>query len=604
MIHKLFSALIVIALVSLAGCRQSCNLSTAQPMPSVEDCESIKRRLTLDVSYQNLHNYTCLVSLKVPLLQNRPYRQKITDFRLTPEPDSQSRDEFGNTYAHYNKLTIQPGQFFTISQQAVVENEALVYNFSLQDWEAAAQQNSERRVFQADYWHEILTATSSEEEEMLHKLASQAAGSQKTDLYKLLSVYDFMRTNFNYGSEKAKTSFASMLKDRRLQCSDAAILTAKLLQLNGFKVRISGGLLLSTSQPREPLTHSWCEVFCPTLGYVPVDSAQGRYSYTRQSCFAKTDPNLVVWYIGDDSKGVKASEEPTANIIKQVQTKTQKFLLDSEALKLKVNHKMLTYKSCLNGSRSRLDLASALKNIQPSPQPVPGDSSSQDWKQIKQQIQANPQNISRAKFWIRQHHFTVEETKDLSLMEEPAAKMLQAWQAMFKYDWQAAEFWLSKLPQRHPDVIEARAFLYIFTIQSPRAACQLQSLSSYAMPNFMAEAICQFCSDQRLWYELDDTAALLANKLPNSYLLKIQWLRGAFKSERSASLQQSLKSLASEAPQDGYPYLVLGQLYLERNDIAQSLNMFNKACSLNLHTDEKQFIKVLKDKLEAIDTTE
>ncbi|MGM9999471.1 MAG: transglutaminase family protein [Candidatus Bruticola sp.] len=577
------------------------NLSETPQLPAIEDCESIKRSITLTVSYKNLHTYPCRASLKIPLLQNRPSRQEVIDFSLTPKPDRQSRDEFGNSYAHYDKLTVQPGENFTVNQQAILKNEAIVYNFSRTDWAKAAKKTVECHPLKTDYWQEVLAASSPAEEE-LQKLATKAIGSQQSVLYKLISVYDFMRTGFSYGSDKAKTSFSSMLKERRLQCADAALLTAKLLQLNGFKVRISGGLLLSTSEPQGRATHSWCEVFCPSLGYVPIDPAQGRYSYTRQSCFAKTDPNLIVWYIGDDSKGVQASEEPLADGSTLLPTKLNGSLWSSEALQAEASHKILDYQSNLVEQRSHLGLASSFKNITPT-EPTASFSNVQDWPTIKQSIQTEPQNLDKAELWIRQYRLTENEIQDLNQMKEPAAQMMRAWQAIFQYNWQEADYLLGQLPEQHQAVIKAKAFLNIFTMQSPAAAKELKRLSS-PLPNFMAEAICQFCSDQRLWEELDSTAAFLANRLPDSYLLKIQWMRGAFKCSHSDSLQQAINSLTAEAPQDGYPYLVLGQLYLEKNHIAESLAMFNKAYSLELQPEEKKFIEALKTKLESVNNTE
>lgn len=62
-------------------------------------------------------------------------------------------------------------------------------------------------------------------------------------------------------------------------------------------------------------------------------------------------------------------------------------------------------------------------------------------------------------------------------------------------------------------------------------------------------------------------------------------------------------ALAKSAPQDGYPYIILGQLYLERGQIDESLIMLQQAASMDLRPEEKKFVRDLRKRLRKLSHT-
>lgn len=590
------SAIIIIIVLAAIAIGVYCLFNLSEKPKGQENCERIKRQIKLSIRYKNIYNYPCVISLKVPLLKDQKYRQKVHSLTVKPSPQQQTEDELGNTYIHYDNLTVEAGQTLTIEQQAIVDNDALVFNFDKDTWEQAIPSlyGTEAAVFLSkDYWHGALVASSSAEEKQLSELAEQISGNQQYNLYKLLTIYDFMRQSFVYDSKQAKSTFTDMLRDKHLQCSDSAMLTAKLLQTLGFKVRIVGGMLLSTSEPEDQATHSWCEVFCPDLGYVPVDPTQGRFPYMRQSCFAKADPNIVVWYIGDDSRGCVLKEKPT-------QSSTQKkhpSQLHRASLSVNISHRLLEYNSNLNDRRIAYNFGSffALKDGAERPKIISGSEI------VK--IETNPNDLSSAALWALNRRWSAKEIKALDDRAEPAAKLLRAWLAIYSYDWQKAQNLLDELPQENEYVAEAKAFLAIFTMQSLAVQEQMPLMQKCPARDFMAEAICQFCNDQRNWPELCAAAQASACWLPTNYILKIQWLRGAFKTNQPQEQKLALGALAKSAPQDGYPYIVLGQLYLERGQIDESLIMLQKAANMDLRPEEKKFVRDLRKRLRKLSKT-
>lgn len=590
------STIIVIIVLTTISIGIYCLFGLPGKPKGQENCERIKRQIKLSIQYKNIYDYPCVVSLKVPLLKDQKYRQKVHSLTINPSPQQQTEDELGNSYIHYDNLIVKAGQTLTVEQQAIVDNDALVFNFDKETWEQAIPHLYDTRaavLLNKDYWYGALAASSSAEEKQLSELAEQISGNQHYNLYKLLSIYDFMRQSFAYDSKQAKSSFTNMLRDKHLQCSDSAMLTAKLLQTLGFKVRIVGGMLLSTSEPEDQATHSWCEVFCPDLGYVPVDPTQGRFPYMRQSCFAKADPNIVVWYIGDDSRGCALKEKPT-------QSSTQKkhpSQLHRASLSVNISHHLLKYNSNLNDHRIAYNFGNffALKDGAESLKVISGSEIVT--------IETNPNDLSPAALWALNRRWNSEEIKALDNRPEPAAKLLRAWLAIYNYDWQKAQNLLDELPEDNEYVAEAQAFLAIFTVQSLAVQKRMPFMQKCPARDFMDEAICQFCSDQRNWSELCAAAKASACWLPADYILKIQWLRGAFKTNQPQEQKLALGALAKSAPQDGYPYIILGQLYLERGQIDESLIMLQKAASMDLRPEEKKFVRDLRKRLRKLSHT-
>lgn len=587
------SAVIVIIVLTAIAIAVYCQFHLLRKPQGQENCERIKRQVKLSVKYKNIYDYPCIISLKIPLLKDWPYRQKVHSLAIKPSPQKQIEDELGNSYLQYDNLIVKAGQTFTVEQQATIDNDALVFNFNKETWEDALPNLYETKatlILNRDYWHSALAASSSAEEKQLANLARQITEDQQYNLYKLLAIYDFMRQAFAYDSKQAKNSFTDMLKDKHLQCSDSAMLTAKLLQNLGFRVRIAGGMLLSTSEPEDQATHSWCEVFCPDLGYVPIDPTQGRFPYMRQSCFAKADPNIVVWYIGDDSRGCALKEKPAP----PSSPKKHPSQLHTNSLSVNISHRILDYNSNLSDNRVVYNFGDffALKDGAAPKKVISGS------EVVK--IETDPNDLSQAALWALHRRWSNDEIKALSSRTEPAAKLLQAWLAIYNYNWQKAQNLLDELPEDNKYVAEAKAFLAIFTMQSLEVKKQMPFMQKCPARDFMAEAICQFCSDQRSWLELCWAGQASSCWLPTNYILKIQWLRGAFKTNQPQEQKLALAALAKSAPQDGYPYLTLGQLYLERGQIDESLIMLQKASELSLRPEEKKFVRNLKKRLRKV----
>lgn len=582
--------IILIALTAIGVSMYYYRFCPFQNPQGQENCERIKRQIKLSVKYKNIYNYPCVISLKVPLLKDWKYRQTVYSSTIQPPPNREIEDQLGNRYIQYDNLTVGVGKTLTVEQQAIISNDALVFNFDRTVWEQTVPNKYKNRataLLNRDYWHGALAASSGAEEKQLLDLAKQITTDQQSRLYKLINIYDFMRRSFAYDSKQAKSSFTEMLKDRHLQCSDAAMLTAKLLQNLDFKVRVVGGMLLSTSEPEDQATHSWCEVFCPNLGYVPVDPTQGRFSYMRQACFAKADPNIIVWYMGDDSRGCALKEMP-AQPRQQKQHPSQ---LHNKSLSVNISHHIINYNSNLTDNRTIYNFNDLFTFCKESISDIATTHSAKiDKKNI-------PDHMSQAALWALNRRWSEKEIKALNTNPKPAVKLLQAWLAIYSSDWQKAQKLLDELPSDDEYVAEAKVFLAIFTMQSLEVKKQSSIMKKCSVRDFTAEAICQFCNDQRNWQELCSAAKTSAHCLPTDYLLKIQWLRGAFKSNQAQEQESALASLVKDAPQDGYPYLVLGQLYLERGQVDDSLAMLQKAADLNLRPEEKKFVEDLRNRL-------
>ena len=87
------SAIIVIIVLTTIAIGIYCLFGLPGKPKGQENCERIKRQIKLSIQYKNIYDYPCVVSLKVPLLKDQKYRQKVHSLTINPSPQQQTEDE-------------------------------------------------------------------------------------------------------------------------------------------------------------------------------------------------------------------------------------------------------------------------------------------------------------------------------------------------------------------------------------------------------------------------------------------------------------------------------------------------------------------------------
>ena len=647
------------------GCASPVNSTPLPPSPNLlsnlEVPETLTRNLTLKVTYTNHHPHPCAIQLKVPILKDWPGRQTVHNFTITPKPDTYENDPYGNIYAVYESLEVPIKGSLTVSQKAKLVSHALIFNFTQSNFNDPPMQTPLRTGLidafpglinktaspgasgenyrehelstplhitpdshtPADQpsWEELLSTDNSIPKSELARLAQKAAGNSPNKYYQLLSVYDFMRREFEYDLKEHPHDIKGMLKTRILQCYDAALLTSQLLHELGFTVRIVGGIMPDPVPQLGNSTHAWCEVFCPGLGFMPVDPAQGHHSYTRQMYFGKLDPNLVILRLGPAQKGIQLQEtalitphyvnENAAKIKATTKgenatrgegkaksesndKKKRQGALDGSALpqsiEVQAEQVIISYHACPPASPTdtfQPSLGQLWRGMITATSPAQSSSVQNTWPEIKKHIKENPDEQSQVTLWL-DRDWNRNELQDLNQMAQPAAILLKSWLSILSGHWTHAQELLESLAPNQA-VSEAKACLYIFTMQSPLAEGELRSLKGAPISPYLAEATWQFLKDQRNWKELAEVTETLSRAFPQDYLIKIENLRGTFLAERQWAWQKAWNTLVQANPQDGYPYVIMGQLYMAKGRYEESLKMFEAALERNLQPSEKNF---------------
>ena len=180
----------------------------------------------------------------------------------------------------------------------------------------------------------------------------------------------------------------------------------------------------------------------------------------------------------------------------------------------------------------------------------------------------------------------------LAGLRTPLAELVKAWVAVYKQSWEEAEKHLSTYSQdrffKEAGLTEAA-----LTFQYEKAVRFLSDLSGSPLSPLAAETCLQLWQDLRLWEKQAVWADYVCSLYPGEPSFILKGYAAAYKSGLEKEQKKYMQLWQSTFPRDGYIYLQAGQLCLERDDYAQSLAMFNKALTLELAPEEKDFCREL-----------
>lgn len=605
------SAILLLALLFKSGLNGS-------PLPAVlhpsDHPDRFVRSVSIETVYQNKRSSPCSAELFIPVLASRPGRQTVRSLSIAPRPDSLFPDGRGGFTARYSRRAFPAGAKMRIVQNAVVETRAEIFNldaaYMQKAWDAMQADSRRRLGGESSFFSrlfpnkdlcaasgvrnrrqssgpepafDLIEASGPHEESLAASAARKVYGpGSRSRLAGIISLYDWLRT-FTFRPTDRPQSLTEMLSGRTAQCSDAAVLTSKMLQSLGYKTRISAGFLSGGGQPEGMTSHSWCELYCPGLGFMPIDPVQGCDSGSRQLYFCKYDPSIIIWYLGPDSDGCRASE------------------ISSEAapdnfssFKVYTKAKVLESDFTAGAASFRADMSFARSTSQAVPAEVPQAQIS--GAEALRQMKAAPDALQKAPVWAAAawDNNSIAELEASSL---PCAALTLAWTDIMQQNFTQAGERLRRLPGSVYKT-EALAILHVFTMQNTRALTGLASLRKQGyMSLWTAEAASQLESDRRDWRGLYDFAAEAARRFPQDTNSRISLMQAAFKCGDMNRVRALMHRFAAEAPQEGYPYIVLAQLYMESGQTAKSLDALRRARKMQLPPEEMQFCAEMEEAL-------
>jgi tetratricopeptide (TPR) repeat protein len=120
----------------------------------------------------------------------------------------------------------------------------------------------------------------------IREIIGNMAAREPDRFYRAMKLYDLLESEFVYDEQLPPRAIDVLLKEKKLQCSDANILFVSLCRAAGIPARFMAGVYVSTRYLLFPQTHSWVQLYFPGTGWVPADPTLGRFdSRSRYLCF-------------------------------------------------------------------------------------------------------------------------------------------------------------------------------------------------------------------------------------------------------------------------------------------------------------------------------
>ncbi|MBQ7529460.1 transglutaminase family protein [bacterium] len=520
--------------------------------------------MTLKTICKNDNDKTAKVYFRVPLLKDVAPYQRVNNLKVTPAPHSYEQDPHHNFYAVYN-IEVAPHTAFSVTQSAEVTTNTLISQFSAQSLTQDIQQK------EGVYAYSPPITLSSREENLVKNLAKDIVEDQRADLYKIWHTYDYIRSlNFEI-NEKSRT-FRDIIENKTLQCIDAALLQTKLLQALDYKARVANGFIIDTSQYKITVAHAWSEFYTPSLGFIPLDPTQGRFPNTRTQYFGCYDPNYITWYIGETNYGCQVSSDQ-----------------ELSSPPIEITYQVKRY-DLAPDNKTKIGSYSNIINPQ-----IPKDKINLSTEEALQYIKEHPQADEFLEE-LKGVNWNEEQLKILVTLNTPAANLARSYYLINKKDWQQAEDILQRLPSEG-QFLKVQAILNYLTRQNQKANEIFEKIDPQSMDEITAEVYWQNWQDQHRWRESLLASKIASRLFPQNYIFKVQVYRAAFNTGDKTETEIAWSDLLQANPQDGYPYLITSQLYLERDDKAACLKAAQEALKFELQPDEKAFCEELVESL-------
>jgi len=223
-------------------------------------------RQTINVT--NLSPNPVMGELFVPLIGNKTARHYVILHNISSSQTLQEifvDDSYGNRYFHWNNLTIDEEQTFSLELDYYVlsfnihylVNSSIVENYDM---------NSETYKKHVEP-EELIESDNSGIISLAHNLTNNVDSWHE----KAVRIYDFVYRHVHYEKQDEERGALWALENGAGDCSEYSYLFVALCRAAGIPARIQAGF--SFHRPSETLEdgHMWAEYYLENYGWIPVD---------------------------------------------------------------------------------------------------------------------------------------------------------------------------------------------------------------------------------------------------------------------------------------------------------------------------------------------
>ncbi|MEO8297202.1 MAG: transglutaminase family protein [Burkholderiales bacterium] len=243
----------------------------------------------LHVQHDTRYEYDAAVELAHHLAHLRPRAtpwQQVRDIRLvvSPAPDGEavhdSLDVFGNWRTVFTHAQVHDSLLVSVSFRAGLEAPPALDVQRSPPWESVAERlryRAGKGIEEAEEF--VLPSAYVPPDPALARYAQPVCAPRRPLLDVALALMRKIHDDFEY--QPAATSVAThageALAQRAGVCQDFAHVMIGALRSMGLAARYVSGYLLTQPPPGQPrlvgadASHAWVAVWCPVLGWVPLD---------------------------------------------------------------------------------------------------------------------------------------------------------------------------------------------------------------------------------------------------------------------------------------------------------------------------------------------
>lgn len=195
-------------------------------------------------------------TFKVPLPDDEIDRQKISNKKLSPEPDKIYITE-PNIIAEYNFRNLKTGQY-KISLEGIAHIKTYEITRAKKINKNSDPEKDIKRYLIAERYIES-------SHPMITDIASKITGNTREEIVR--NIYEYVKDNMEYTTAVGDLSATQALKARRGKCSEYAAIMVSLCRAKKIPARVVTGNIARNIEPK----HTWVEVYFDEYGWVTYD---------------------------------------------------------------------------------------------------------------------------------------------------------------------------------------------------------------------------------------------------------------------------------------------------------------------------------------------
>ncbi|MCK9216784.1 MAG: S-layer homology domain-containing protein [Firmicutes bacterium] len=200
--------------------------------------------------------------------------QKLLDIKIEPGVSYIETDDWGNSYAKIDILTLKPGGKIDITVDKIVENSGIKFDKSIYEKEADYTEFL-KNILNYKY---ILPGKKTESDTFEIKQKAMELAKTGTTVEKAKKIYNFVNLHIDYNENPlyANRGALSGLLTGQGVCDEYSFLFTALCRASGIPSRVIAGYWVEDEISEDSFIdisegHSWSEFYLPDVGWIPVE---------------------------------------------------------------------------------------------------------------------------------------------------------------------------------------------------------------------------------------------------------------------------------------------------------------------------------------------